>query len=177
MPNPPQPEQPSGKRLTGAPLAGLIAVVVAATAGTLTKVNEGTVLKPYLDPVGVKTVCTGETQNIEDRIYSAGECAVMLRTRMTRDYAPPLVKCVPDLADPAHAWQFGALLDFSYNAGWSAACKSPMARRFNAGDWAGGCKAFDGYYATARGRKLPGLVRRRREEMTYCLTGQRTAHA
>jgi len=156
-------------RKTGAALAGLIAVVVAGTTAVLTKPNEGMMRKPYRDPVGIKTVCYGETVNVQDRIYGSDECATMLRTRMARDYAAPLVACVPSLADPANVRPFGALADFAYNAGTAAACRSPMAKAFRAGKWADGCRAFVGYYTTAAGKRLPGLVRRRKEEAAYCM--------
>jgi hypothetical protein len=51
---------------------------------------------------------------------------------------------------------FGALLDAAYNAGWRkwrAVCNSRMARSIHAGDWAGACNGFYGWYTTARDRK------------------------
>jgi lysozyme len=138
---------------------------------------EGTVLKPYLDPAGILTVCRGETEYIELRIYSNEECAKMHRERLARDYAPRLAKCLPQIAVMERVKVFGALLDASYNAGWAAVCKSRMADLMRAGQWVAACKAIDGWYVTARNRKtgvrvkLKGLVSRRRDEMRVCLQG------
>lgn len=160
-----------GKR-TGTALAALIAATVAATAQFTTHF-EGEKHKVYLDPVGIPTYCIGETKNPDPtRIYSSGECNALLRARMARDFGPQLVACVPNLADPAHNFPFRALLDASYNAGPAAACRSPMARAFNAGRWVEGCKAFPNWFVTARGVKLRGLVRRREAERDFCLTGK-----
>lgn len=169
-PSPP----PPNKRLQGGPLAALIATVVALTSATLTEPNEGYSGKAYWDKYGkVWTQCFGETAGVDPSvIYSKKDCAVKLRARMARDFAPALIKCVPDFAVPERKFAFGALLDGSYNAGPAAACKSPMAKAFNAGNWTQGCTKFVGWYETAGGVRLPGLVRRRAEESKFCMTGK-----
>jgi lysozyme len=111
-------------------------------------------------------VCFGETER-EMRIYTPQECQVLLEARQQHDYAPAVLKCVPGLVDKPNA--FAASIDAAYNAGVAAFCRSPMARRFNAGDWVGGCDAFSNWYTTAKGKKLRGLVRRRAAERALCL--------
>jgi lysozyme len=135
----------------------------------LTSAFEGLRTKPYSDPGdGRKTVCYGETER-EMRRYTPDECAVLLQARQAKDYAPSVVICVPSIADKPNA--LAASIDAAYNAGVKAFCKSQMARRFNADDWAGGCNAFRGWYVTAKGKALPGLVRRREAERALCLRG------
>jgi len=160
------------KRLKGAALTSFIVVVVAGVSTSLTQPNEGYVGKAYLDPAGYLTQCYGERKVDPSVIYSKDQCATKLRTRMAKDYAPAIIKCVPDFADPANRLAFGSALDASYNAGPVAVCRSPMARAFLAGDWRTGCEAYPGWYDTARGVQYPGLVKRRGEEMSYCLTGK-----
>lgn len=163
---------PRAGRLKGTALTALIMATVAATT-QFTTGFEGEKHKTYLDPVKIPTYCIGETENVDwSRVYTSGECQTLLRARMARDYAPKLVACVPDLADPKRNLAFRALLDASYNAGPAAACRSPMARAFNAGRWSDGCRAFVGWYETAKGFKLRGLVRRRAAERDFCLTGK-----
>lgn len=152
-------------KVTAAGLA--IAAAVAAVAPFVTS-KEGVVTHPYRDPVGIRTVCVGETQGIEDRIYARDECTSMLRKRLANDYAPNILRCVPTLIDRPKAFQ--ALIDFSYNAGVGRACRSPMAAAFNARQWGKGCDAFSGYIVTARGVKLRGLVVRREGERLLCRT-------
>lgn len=159
-------------RLKGPALAAFIIGVVGTVSAVLTQPHEGFRGKVYRDPAGYLTQCYGERQVDPSIIYSKSQCAEKLRVRMARDYAPPIIACVPDFADPRYRWAFGAALDASYNAGPAAVCKSRMARAFNAGKWAEGCNAFRGWYVTSRGVKYPGLVRRRNEEADYCATGR-----
>jgi lysozyme len=111
-------------------------------------------------------VCFGETER-EMRIYTPQECQVLLEARQQHDYAPAVLKCVPGLVDRKHA--FAASIDAAYNAGVAAFCRSRMARSFNQGKWAEGCNGFVGWYETAKGKKLRGLVRRRAAERALCL--------
>lgn len=153
----------SGKQKTAAAIAA--AVLVAAP---LTASYEGLRTHPYGDPAPkhTRTVCYGETQ-VEMRVYSADECGAMLRSALGKRYAPIILKCVPGLADRRNV--FGASLDLAYNAGAGGFCRSPMAWRFNRGDWSGGCDAFRGWHVAPGGKLLPGLVRRRIAERALCL--------
>ncbi|PRG74053.1 glycosyl hydrolase, partial [Burkholderia multivorans] len=65
-------------------------------------------------------------------------------------------------------------VSFAYNVGAGAYCGSTTAKRFNAGDWKGACRALNEadngrpQWVTAGGRVLPGLVKRRAEERALC---------
>lgn len=144
-------------------IAAAVAVAVPVTAGF-----EGLRTKPYRDPVGIPTVCYGETERAM-RTYTADECAVMLKARQAADYAPKVLDCVPGFVDDRHRHAFAAAIDASYNAGSAAFCRSRMARSFNLGRWADGCNGFVGWYETGAGKRLPGLTRRRAAERTLCL--------
>jgi GH24 family phage-related lysozyme (muramidase) len=168
---PPQqePQQPQkiGKKTT----AGLlIAAACAVCAPLLTQPNEGLKPKPYWDPAHIRTYCYGETENVVERLYSNDECGRLLRRRMEQDYAPKVLKCLPQLATPERKHEFAALIDASYNAGWAGVCRSPMALRIKANDWTGAANTFPGWYVSAKNRRTgvrtvyPGLVRRRKEE-------------
>lgn len=170
-----KPAAQTKKERAAAAIAAAVVVAAPLAAGF-----EGLRTKPYKDPVGISTVCYGET-NVPMRVYSKDECGAFLRKHLTEVYAPKILKCVPEFIEPERVNEFAALLDFSYNAGPAAACKSPMAKAFNAGQWAQGCRAFSatyitkkgvkihGYYASAGGREYPGLVRRRATEAKVCL--------
>jgi lysozyme len=163
------------------PTANELAALCSAAALVcipLTQSSEGVRTRPYLDPAGVLTVCYGETQGIDPaRIYSTDECAAKLRRRLASDYAPAIAACLPEVATESRIKVFGALLDAAYNAGPAAVCKSRMARSIRAGDWAGACNGFFGWYATARDRRtgqriqLKGLVTRREREAALCRQG------
>lgn len=161
------------RRTVPAKTAGGLAAIAAATLAVAPFVthNEGERDRPYYDQGHVKTVCIGETQNVEDRIYSHTECAEMLRRRLANDYAPVILNCVPAFIDPKRRQQFIASIDASYNAGAAAFCRSPMARAFNAGLWAKGCDGFVSWRATINGKPSRGLRNRREAERLLCRKG------
>jgi lysozyme len=171
----PDQQQPPKTPNAKAPAIIAAAVLVAAP---LAATYEGYRGRAYYDPAHILTVCYGETENVDpSKIYSKDECVVKLRKRMSEDYAPRLAKCMPELINEKRVKVFGALLDASYNAGWSAVCKSRMAQSIHAGRWADACIGFNGWFVTARDRKsgkriaLPGLVRRRQSEAALCGEG------
>jgi lysozyme len=148
----------------------LPAIVAAAVliCAPLTASREGLRTKPYLDPAGIPTVCYGETE-LPLRVYSADECGAMLRQRLLKDYAPKIAACLPELVDKQKANALAAFIDAAYNAGPSAVCKSRMAKAVHAGQLGVACDAFSGWYVIARGKKLPGLVKRREAERKLCM--------
>jgi lysozyme len=121
--------------------------------------------QPYADVTGKQTVCFGETER-PVKAYTPDECSVMLVSRLASDYAPAVIKCVPGLADKPKP--LAASLALSYNIGVSAFCRSTAAKRFNAGDWTGGCDAFL-MWRFAGGKEVRGLLNRRRAERELCL--------
>lgn len=168
------------------------AVLLASTA--LTIPSEGFASRPYWDPAHIRTYCNGETKNVQERTYSKGECEILLKQRLARDYAPAIERCAPTIANDRRLKIFAALLDASYNAGTAAVCSSPMVAAIRAGELAGGCNAFRGWFTTARYRgkpepaaamrahgwtwsggawrkQLPGLVTRRKREARLCIEG------
>lgn len=148
---------------------GLAATVGVATAALITGTVatwEGKSNDPYRDIVGVQTVCYGET-NVAMRHYSDAECTAMLEDSLT-GYAEGVLKCTPSLRDRPH--QLAAAVSLSYNIGTSAYCRSTADRRFDAGNFRGGCDAFL-MWNKAGGREVKGLTNRRRAERRVCLEG------
>lgn len=160
-------EAPRKQPSTPPKLPAIIAAAVLV-AMPLTARFEGLRTKPYLDPAGIPTVCYGETE-LALRVYSVDECGAMLRQRLLKDYAPKVAACVPSLVSEAKANALAAFVDASYNAGPKAVCNSRMAKAVRAGDLRAACDGFAGWYVTARGKRFPGLVRRREAERQLCL--------
>lgn len=124
-------------------------------------------LKAYLDIVKVPTICDGITRNVKlGQAATEAECAAMLEAELVR-HAEPVIACVPKLYGKPN--QAAASVSLAYNIGTAGFCKSTAARRFNAGDWRGGCDAFL-MWNKAGGKVVAGLDRRRREERALCLT-------
>lgn len=165
-----EPMTPPPKRTVPAKTAAGLAIAAAVAAAVpFVTDHEGEKHKPYLDGGHVKTVCIGETQGVQDRIYSHDECTRMLRTRMAADYAPQVLRCVPAFIEDRRRKPFMAAIDASYNAGPVGFCRSPMAMLFNAGQWAKGCDAFLTWRATIHGQPSKGLRNRRAGERLLCL--------
>lgn len=123
---------------------------------------EGLSLTPYRDPVGIMTVCYGET-HAEMRRYTQQECQLLLQESLAA-HGVAISPCLPD-GLPAHVQ--AASLSFAYNVGASAFCKSTMARKLKAGDIPGACAELS-RWVYAKGQLLPGLVKRRAAERAMC---------
>lgn len=142
----------------------LAASVVALVSGF-----EGLRTYAYRDPVGIPTICFGETRGVKMGDHKTpAECRDMLISRLA-EFETGMRKCLasPDtIPDNAYA----AFLSASYNIGTGAFCKSSIARKANAGDIRGACDALLAW-DKAGGFRLPGLTKRRAKERELCLRG------
>lgn len=127
---------------------------------------EGKRNDPYLDIVSVPTVCYGETR-VKMRRYSDAECTAMLHEAV-KGFAEPVARCTPAIAN--RPYQLAAATSLAYNVGIGAYCRSTADRRFDAGDFKGGCAALK-FWNKAGGRVVQGLVNRRADEYRLCMTG------
>lgn len=155
------------RKLLAAAGAGALAI-----AGVLvTHFEPGKVRgKPYIDPVGVLTVCDGHTGPDIDpkRIYTDAECDAWRDADLA--IADRAVRRL--ITVPLNDWQRAALIDFAYNLGAGNLAESTMRRKFNAGDYAGACAELDRWVKGRVGgvlMALPGLVTRREVDTWVCL--------
>jgi lysozyme len=144
--------------------AALAAVLIAAVGAF-----EGLRTVAYRDPIGIPTICFGETRGVKmgDRATVA-ECKKMLGTRLI-EFEMGIRKCLrnPDaIPDGAYA----ASISLAYNIGIGGFCKSSIRRALDAGNIRGACDNFR-RFVYAAGIKLPGLVKRREAERKMCLEG------
>lgn len=84
-----------------------------------------------------------------------------------------LKRCV---TAPVSQTEYDVLVDFAYQYGESATCKSSMVRLINAGDYAGSCDAYlryrfvAGYDCSTPGsRRCPGVWTRSKERRDKCV--------
>lgn len=157
----PEPQQASTN------LKKLIAIVglTAATALTATVPKmEGMVLRGYPDPIGIVTACMGHTKTaVLGRAYTKEECVGLLQQDLA-EHALGVHKCTP--LDKFTPGQRAAAVSFAFNVGVSAYCHSGFAKKLAAGDPTA-CAELD-KWVYAGGKKLPGLVNRRRTERAMC---------
>lgn len=151
-------------RIVQATAGGAVALAVAVVA-----YFEGYEPTPYLDPVGIVTVCTGHTGGIEaDRTYSAEECETLLRGDLGKAFAALDRHVTVPLGEPTRA----AIASFIFNVGEGAFMRSTFLRRLNAGHGAASCdELLRWVYAGGRRDPLPGLVTRRQAERELCRDG------
>ena len=142
--------------------AGAVALVLPVVM-----LYEGTVLRSYVDPVGIVTACTGHT-GPELRMgqrYTRQQCEDMLYGDLLKHTAA--LDCIKH---PMTDGQKAAFLSFAFNVGNKAFCDSTLARKANAGDMPGACAELS-RWTRAGGRELPGLVKRRAAERELCERG------
>jgi lysozyme len=127
---------------------------------------EGVRTIAYYDPVGIPTVCMGETRGVAigDK-YTLEQCKTMANSRVA-EFAAGVDKA---LKVPVSNKTFASFVSFSYNLGLNV-FTNKIAPMVNAGDTAGACNRM-GLYTMAHGITLPGLVKRRQEEVALCLDG------
>ena len=141
------------------------ATVAAALATPLVMHFEGKRNDPYDDAASppIRTVCYGNTHNVQERHYTDAECLQQLREQLS-EHDAGLMACISrEIPYNVHA----AFLSFAYNAGVAAVCKSQAVAKLNAGDFAGACAELS-RWTKAGGRELPGLVKRRAAERALC---------
>lgn len=144
--------------LIGATLAATIALVGGF---------EGLRTYAYRDPVGIPTICFGETRGVKmGDTATADQCKAMLGDRL-QEFAKGVDKCLlVQVKDPTYE----AFVSFTYNVGVSAFCHSTLVRKANNGDIRGACDELLNW-DKAGGRTLPGLTARRKLERDLCLQG------
>lgn len=145
-------------------LAAKIGGVAAAAVLAIVPFFEGTVLHTYKDPIGIVTSCTGHVDSTLKlgTSYTPEQCDAQLQADLLK-HADDL-DCIKA---PLGPYQTAALLSFTFNVGKGSFCGSTLVKKFNAGDYAGGCKELL-RWTFAGGRELPGLVNRRKAEYALC---------
>lgn len=131
---------------------------------------EGEVLRAYLDRIAkppVWTICAGDTQNVKSGMVETPKgCKARLQRRMTKEFRPALVKCIPSFNKQPISWR--SMMDsLSWNIGSPAACNSSAAGIVNGAvkkgktpDYVASCKAATLYNKVGH-QLIIGLARRR----------------
>jgi lysozyme len=122
---------------------------------------EGFRAKPYLCPAGVPTIGYGHTEGVSlsDPPITRESAAALLE----KDLAVFAAGVARMLTAPVTQNQFDALVSFAYNVGLGNLKRSTLLKMVNSGDRAGAAREF-AKWTKAKGRELPGLVKRRAAE-------------
>jgi lysozyme len=148
------------KSLIAAAVAGPIAI-----GGVLITDQEGIKYTPYLDPIGIPTVCAGVTgpDVVMGKTYTKQECDSLLYKHMQ-----PAIKAVDSSVKvPLNDYQKASLYSFTYNVGVGAFKSSTLLRKLNQGDIPGACDQLK-RWTYAGGKQWKGLITRREVERQLC---------
>lgn len=145
--------------------AGLGAVI--ALSMPLAAHYEGLRLAAYLDPIGIPTICYGETQGVQlGQTKTKAECDALFSARLGYFAYAVDTAIIPPLSPKTHA----ALTSWTYNIGVGAMQKSTLVRLMNEGRMFEACNELP-KWNKAGGKVLPGLIKRREAERALCLSG------
>ena len=157
---------------------------VSAAAIKTIKCHEGVRTRPYRCPALLWTVGVGhvidpshaavkyeERRSLQipdgwDRSLTMGEVDAILAQDLAR-FERGVARLCPAAVN--HQGQFDALVSFSFNVGLAALQRSSIRMRYNRGDIEEAADAFL-MWTKAAGKVLPGLVKRRRDEMAMFLS-------
>lgn len=145
---------------------GLSAAAVMAGSGTVSYF-EGKENKAYVDPVGIVTICYGETKGVKKGDYKTDEqCLESLASELV-EHERGMLKVV---RVPLSIKEQAAYLSFTYNLGVKAFTNSTLLKKLNSGDRVGACNELL-RWNKANDKILNGLTKRRQEENKLCLEG------
>lgn len=138
----------------------------------LIKTFEGFSSIPYICQAGVNTIGyghairKGEKWDNPNAIITEEEAIELLRqdVNIAERAVLRLIRV------PLEDWHFDSLVSFTFNLGSGALQASTLRRRLNEGDYYGASLQFD-RWVYGGGRRLPGLVRRRRAERILFQSG------
>ncbi len=151
------------KKLLGVGLGSALAISGAFIVAPF----EGKENKAYIDPVGIITVCYGNTgkEAVLGKTYTDDQCLDQMATDL-KEHDKQLLSVVkvPFKSDSQHA----AMLSFVYNVGIGNFYSSTMLKKLNAKNYSGACMELT-RWIFAKGKKLNGLVTRRTKEYQFCM--------
>jgi len=133
----------------------------------LIKHYEALRLTAYLCPADVPTIGWGHTKTVtradvdRKKTITAKQADALLRDDIGN--AEAAVRSLVRV--PLTDGQYGALVSFAFNLGFSALSRSTLLRLLNAGNYDGAAAEF-ARWVKANGEVMPGLVKRRADEVS-----------
>lgn len=120
----------------------------------------------YIDPVGIKTWCYGDTGPVPNIPLNQAVCEAQL-DRKVREICVPVAKAIKV---PVYTYEMAAICSWAYNVGAPTAIGSTAMKRLNAGNYAGVPEAMlwfkyaQGRDCTIRANNCFGMWTRRLKE-------------
>jgi lysozyme len=160
------------KKIAVALLATGVGGPSAYIAAELTAPSEGFYLTPYIDPVGLTTVCVGHLVQKGEVVkpkYTEDECvAIFVKDWLKHEKRYYSLVKVPYKSE----WMKAAGTDFTFNKGVNNVASSTYLRNLNNKDYDASCLQLTRWvYGKVGGvmKVLPGLVTRATKQYAYCM--------
>lgn len=159
-------------RIFAALMAAGVSGPVAYVGSVHTVDSEGMYTTPYLDPVGLKTMCVGHLATKKDVVkksYTVDECIDMFVKDFIahKEQLDKMVK-VPWRSE----WMYGASIDFTFHQGQTSVRASTHIKDLNAMRYDKACEELTRWvFGRVNGvmTKMPGLVIRATKRYQYCM--------
>lgn len=149
-----------------------IAALALSAAGLVGLIqHEGYKSAAYIPvPGDVPTIGHGTTRYEDGSAVKLGDRVTPERAQvLLRNDASKLERAVKRCAPvPMYQHEYDAFVSLTYNIGEGAFCKSTLARKLNAGDYAGACREIL-KWDKFQGKPLRGLTLRRQKEYQLCI--------
>ena len=144
----------------------IAALTLSASALVGIAVHEGYSPVAY-EPVkgDVPTIGFGTTENVKNGDKITPERALVRLLNDASKFQNAVKTCAPV---PMYQYEFDAYVSLKYNIGTKNFCRSTLVEKLNARDYAGACKEIL-RWDRFKGKPLPGLTKRRKEEYQKCL--------
>jgi lysozyme len=143
----------------------IAAISLSASALVAIALHEGYKENAYLPLAGdVPTIGFGTTTGVKLGDKTSPEKALQAALRDIQKFEGALKQCVKV---PLTQGEYDVYISLSYNIGSSNCCRSSLVKKLHAGDYAGACEAISSW-VYFKGKKLPGLVKRREIERAKC---------
>ena len=136
---------------------GAIGAAVVASATAIIMQWEGLRLTPYKDPIGIPTICYGQTGDFAKSPKTLEQC----KERLTKEVVALIERVRQCSAPEPPNSVVAAFTSASYNIGERIACGNTTASKYlRAGNWAAAGSELT-RWTDAGGKQLQGLVNRR----------------
>lgn len=149
--------------------------LIKSFEGYLRRLNDGTDrVKPYLCPAHVPTIGYGSTRYFPGGIKVKMSDPPITEARAAECLAGELITNERDFdkmtTRKVHPIMRGAIISFIYNCGSGAYRASTLRKVINDGNWSDVPRQLN-KWVNGGGRRLPGLVRRRKDEGIMFMKG------
>ena len=143
------------------------AISLSATALVAIVLHEGYKENAYIPVAGdIPTIGFGTTSGVKLGDRTSPEKALQVALRDIQKFEGALKQCVKV---PLSQGEYDVYISLSYNIGSSSFCRSTLVKKLNQQDYQGACQEIL-RWDQFKGKRLPGLTKRRQEEYLKCST-------